>query len=202
MRSYDRSSPRWTPPSQRPSGSSAALRGWSGFECGSQRNVRRLCRARLLGSMPYRVVAVAVAEAGCSATNRDTSGLQASHFCHCRCSSAVSAAVIPVAPTPRTEVVVRSGARYQRPRLGRCALGLSNCRTAWLRMLGRVYGKTLETASSSVQRQERLQLGEFSPVRGTALRRRNPTQLVRVVEETVRRVVSGLANVDLGGFRI
>lgn len=80
--------------------------------------------------------------------------------------------------------------------------GPSNCRTARSRILGWVDGKTLATALSSVQRQERSQLGECSPVRWTALRGRNPAQLVRVVEETMRRMASGLANVDLGGFRI
>ena len=96
---------RWAMPSKRPSGSSAALRGWGGFDLSSQRDVRRLCRARLLGSMLFCVVAVAIADAACSATTRDKSGLLAPRFSHRRCSVAASAAVVAVVPVPLAEVV-------------------------------------------------------------------------------------------------
>lgn len=69
-------------------------------------------------------------------------------------------------------------------------------------MLGRVDGKTLATASSSVQRDDRMQIADCGLVMGKVLMGRNPTRLVRVVEETMRRAVSSVANVDLGRFRI
>lgn len=51
------------------------------------------------------VVSVAIADAACSATTRDKSGLLAPRFSHRRCSVATSAAVIAVAPVPLAEVV-------------------------------------------------------------------------------------------------
>ena len=47
--------------------------------------------------------------------------------------------------------------------------------------------KEVRSSASSVQLQERSQLGKCGSVRGTALRGRNPTQLVWGVKETVRR---------------
>lgn len=64
---------RWATPPKSPLDSSAALRGWSGFEFRSQRDVRRLFRARPLG-LDVLLCCCCCAESACSATNRNQVG--------------------------------------------------------------------------------------------------------------------------------